>query len=104
MERSIFYGKRIIHQMELCYYIIVTDISQKYCDLESYGVKIEKTVYSKGGGKSIQSSQINNIFYKQKDIEKFMDLIINNEVTPISLKDVVEDYIVDCLDKHAAAV
>lgn len=97
MERSILYKSQTVEDMELDYYIIADDISKKHCNLESYGVRIIKTVCSEGGGKSIDSSQINNIFYRRSDIESFMELIVRNEVTPITLRDVVEDYIADSI-------
>lgn len=97
MERNILYKKQIIEDMELDYYIIADDISKEYCNLETYGVRIIKTVCSEGGGKSIESNQINNIFYRKCDIESFMELIVRNSVTPMSLKDVVEDYIAESM-------
>lgn len=96
MERNILYKSQMIEDMQIDYHIIAQNISEEHCDLESYGVKIIKTVYGDGGGKSIESSQINNIFYRKRDIEKFMELIVRNSVTPITLRDVVEDYISDC--------
>ncbi len=95
MERNILYKTQMVEDMKIDYHIIIEDISEKHCNLESYGVRIVKTVYSDGGGKSIESTQINNIFYRKCDIESFMELIVRNSVTPITLKDVVEDYIAD---------
>ena len=95
MERSIFYNSQNINDMYLDYYIIADDISASYCSLETYGVRIVKTVYLEGGGKTVESKQINNIFYKSADIERFMDIIVKNEVTPVTLPDVIDDYIAE---------
>ena len=50
----------------LDYYIIPESISADYCDLKCYGIKIEKTTVYAGGGKIVESKQINNIFYRYK--------------------------------------
>lgn len=95
MKKSILYGAVDFMDMELKYYIISEDISEEFCDLESYGVKITKTQCSEGGGKIKESKEINNVFYRRADVEKFMKLLMDNYVTPVALMEVVEDYIVD---------
>ncbi len=102
MEQEIFCGQTILndmHETELAYYIIPENISVDYCDLMCYGVKIKKTTYFEGGGKTVETKQINNVFYRRKDAEEFIDLIMRNSVTPTTLRDVVEDYIVESLDR-----
>ena len=44
--------------------------------------------------RSIDIKQIDNVFYRRKDADTFMNRIMENSVTPVELRDVVEDYIV----------
>ncbi|MDD6484844.1 MAG: DUF6514 family protein [Clostridiales bacterium] len=103
MERSIFCGEEYLNDAELRYYIVVQSISERYSDLESYGVRVEKINVYEGGGKSVETKQINNIFYKKSDIEEFVRIIKQGKVTPTSLYDVVEDYIIETLEKAKMA-
>lgn len=93
MERSILYKTQTTRNMELEYYIIINDTYGG--GGEGYGVRVIKTEYGVKSEKCIESSQVNNIFYKRFDIEEFMETLVRNEVTPMSLKDIAEDYIVD---------
>lgn len=95
MDEEKFYGKTRLENAEIEYYLISNRIGGEYCDLMSYGIKIIKTVNFFGGGKTVETKQINNIFYNIDDAERFLKLIKRNKVTPVSLPDVVEDYITD---------
>ena len=50
-------------------------ISADYCDLKCYGIKIEKTTVYAGGGKIVESKQINNIFTDTKTQRNFLILL-----------------------------
>ena len=98
MENEIFYGRAELGHgsgAELEYYLIPESISSEYCDLMCYGIKVKKTTYFEGGGKTVESKQINNVFYRKDDAERFLDIIMRGTVTPATLKDVVEDYITE---------
>ena len=56
------------------------------------------TVYA-GGGKIVESKQINNIFYRYKDATEFSDTIIKKRVEPQGLRDIVENYIIESIDR-----
>lgn len=102
MEDEVFYGRCELNgknPAELEYYLIPENISQMYCDLKSYGVKVKKTIYSEGGGKTVETKQINNVFYRKNEAEEFIRLILRNSVTPVALRDVVDDYIIESIDK-----
>ncbi len=104
MNDEIYYG-RISAVMPcettLDYYLIREKIGEDYCDLIRYGVRVVKTVIESGGGKTVESKQINNIFYSEDDADNFLRLIMRNRVTPVSLMDVVEDYIIDTVRQTA---
>lgn len=83
----------------LDYYIIPENISAEYCDLKCYGVKIQKTVAYDGGGKIVESSQINNIFYRYVDVTEFLAVITEKETEPSKLRGEVENYIIESIDR-----
>lgn len=83
----------------LDYYIIPENISADYCDLKCYGVKIQKTIIYAGGGKIVESKQINNIFYRYNDVVEFLNTITKKHVEPNKLRDMVENYIIESIDR-----
>ena len=100
MENQILYWKTEMRKnIILEYYMITEEISAYYSTLKSYGVKISKIKITDCGGKVIESKQINNIFYRKEDAEVFLDIIMRNTVTPISLMDVTEDYIAESVER-----
>lgn len=104
MNDEIYYGRVSIGktgETALDYYLIRESIGENYCDLVRYGVKVVKTVLECGGGKTVELKQINNIFYRERDADDFLRLIMRNRVTPVSLMDVVEDYIIDTIRETA---
>lgn len=95
--------KRIEKEERACisldYYIITENISAEYCDLKCYGIKIQKTMLYDGGGKIVESSQINNVFYRYADIVEFLSVITKNETEPADLRSTVEKYIIESIDR-----
>ena len=83
----------------LNYYIIPENISADYCDLKCYGIKIEKTIIYEGGGKTVESRQINNVFYRYSDVEEFLKSIVKKRVEPCDLRETVEKHIVESIDR-----
>lgn len=81
------------------YYIIPENISADYCDLKYYGIRIEKTEIYSGGGKMIESNQINNVFYRYDDIKEFLKTIAKRRTEPAELLGAVEKYIAESIDR-----
>ena len=98
MERSILYNTKKQAQTELTYYIIADQVSQAYCKLEFYGAKIVKTTHAPGG-KTVESCQINNIFYHRQEIEKFMKTLVAAAVEPADLRSAIDAYIAEHMRK-----
>lgn len=102
MEDEIFY-KRINTDESMLnfldYYIIPENISADYCDLKCYGIKIQKTTMYEGGGKTVESRQINNVFYRYADVEKFLESVTKKGIEPVELRETVEKYIIESIDK-----
>lgn len=95
LYKSITAGDNIF----LDYFIIPESISADYCDLKCYGIKIQKTTIYEGGGKIVESNQINNVFYRSKDANDFLDHIVTKKVLPFNLRTEVENYIVESIDR-----
>ena len=51
-----------------------------------------------GGGKIVESKQINNIFTDTKT-QMFSDTIIKKRIEPQGLRDIVENYIIESIDR-----
>lgn len=83
----------------LDYYIIPENISADYCDLKCYGIKIKKTSVYEGRGKTVDIKQINNVFYRLSDTEEFMAYIAEKRTEPCTLREAVEKYIVESIDR-----
>ena len=102
MDTEILY-ERIVSDKEIDeytdYYIITESISAKYCDLKCYGVRIVKTTIYDGGGKTIESQQMNNVFYRYGDVNEFISRAVQKKVEPKDLRGFTEKYILEGLDR-----
>ena len=69
-------------------YYKITDEEQKIKQNKLiYGIQVIKTEYREKIG--VEQSKIEHITNNEKQIDKMLDVIKQNEVTPISLEDVV---------------
>ncbi len=97
MRNEIFCGSASIvknGKILLEYYIVPQYIHEDYCNIRQYGIKVKKTLVKDGGARITETKEISNVFYDEKSARKFAELIMKNKVTPVTLTDVVEDYIV----------
>lgn len=105
MNDEVYYGRKRPETEDdilLDYYMIRESVCDDYCNLIRYGVKVIKTVGYGGGGKTVELKQINNIFYREEEADSFLKLIMRNTVTPMTLMDVVEDYIAASIEEETA--
>ncbi|MBQ8301744.1 MAG: hypothetical protein IJX57_07280, partial [Clostridia bacterium] len=100
MENEILYQSvKTGNAVFIDYYIIPENISADYCDLKYYGIRIEKTAIYPGGGKIVESNQINNVFYRYDDIKEFLNVIAKQRTEPVELLGSVEKYIAESIDR-----
>ena len=85
--------------IRLTYYLLTGAVSQEYCDLEVYGVEIDKE-HILGG---MEKKQIKNLFFKRSEAIDFLKKIARNKVTPMELKYVIKEYIADRIDSIVAS-
>jgi len=81
---------RYIQNFRCKYYM--TKTTRKYIDdsdtVSSFGVKIDKFSSS---GKLISSASVNNVGINESDVRLFIKTLNDGLVTPITLKDIVND-------------
>lgn len=102
METEILYTRIKAEQnpeVVLDYCIIPENISVDYCDLKCYGIKIQKTIIYDGGGKIVESKQINNVFYRYNDVVEFVENIVKRQIEPNNLRETVENYVIESIDR-----
>lgn len=94
MKQTTLYTRISMSEMPeivLEYYLITESVSPAS---KSYGVKIRKLHNCSESGQLSETQQINGIFSEKHDAESFLKYIAKHEVTPISFRDVTEDYII----------
>ena len=79
--REIFIGERCVENRRYGYYLLAESGEH---DWEHYGVKID------GGG---DGAVLRGITVSQRDIQALGALLVNGSVTPVTLRDVVEDWL-----------
>lgn len=79
--------EEIFYPIKLEYY----KIENKDKNVEAkYGIEIIKTEYREDTVK-IESNKLENLTRNSNEADKILKLLKNNEVTPVSLNDVIED-------------
>ena len=91
-------GESLVYDMTLEYYLNEEYLCEQFSDLKRYGITIVKTSEYPDKKKTEECKTINDIFYKKDDACKFLDILIKNTVTPLSFRDVVEEYIISRLN------
>lgn len=97
MERSIkIYGNTEIdnkgeeipyNPIKLEYYKTYSDKNQK-----PYGIGVIKT-WNNEVETDIEKREFNHIFSKENEADNMLELLLKNKVTPITLKDILEDFV-----------
>lgn len=70
----------------------------KICDNKNenseklYGIGVIKT-YCDEIETNIEKREFNNIFSKENDADNMLNLLMKNKVTPITLRDILEDFV-----------
>lgn len=78
---------KIYHPMKLEYYKIRQDKENKN---ETYGIEIVKKIY-KNKDIQIEQEKVLGITTIEEKIEAILELLKKHQVTPVILKDVIED-------------
>lgn len=62
-----------------------------------YGVTVKKTTVLSDGNIKTESASAENISYNKSEVLKLIDILKNGTVTPMTLKEIVEEFVVDRL-------
>jgi len=74
----------------LNYYITTGTVQGETANFSSYGIEVVKSAVANGVAYG-ETEAIYDITTSEKEIRNIAEIIVKNAVTPISLKDVVED-------------
>lgn len=78
--------------MELEYYKIINNEYTVKEDECSYGIEVIKNEYIQGE-KQVEVCNVNHITNDENLVNKFIDVMQKNKVTPCTLEDTLKDYI-----------
>lgn len=98
---KIFYGSTFInkealkeaeidYQIKLEYYKIINEDDLKNLEKMKYGIDVVKTEYITNTTK-IEEKEIKNFSNDENLVDRILEIFKNNEVTPISVHDVLSD-------------
>lgn len=65
--------------------------NEKTNEKESYGIEVVKTEYI-DGKPNVETETIENITDNERTVNQFLDCLKHGYVTPISAKEIVDDY------------
>ncbi len=86
-----FYGESLIHKDELIQHGIFGEIKIKYYKIsrknecKKYGIEITKN-------NTEESEIVTNITNNEETINMILEKLIKNRVTPVALKEVIDDF------------
>lgn len=86
-------GDLIDYNLTLEYYMVTEPLCKEYSDMLRYGVKIKMISEFPDNTSNEESKEIKDIFYRKKDAEDFLEVLLKNKVTPTHFREVVENYI-----------
>lgn len=91
-------GEDIDYDMIVEYYLTEQRLFCNRADLVRYGVAIRKLSLFDDGSCERLSRSMNCIFYKREEAERFIEKLIGGKVTPLTLREITEEYISGQLD------
>lgn len=90
MKEETLEEARISYPIKLEYYKITNEEEIVEQNKARFGINIIKTEYKKDGIK-IENEKVEHVSNKESKIDEILNILKRNEVTPIALKDVVND-------------
>ena len=83
-------GERGYNPIQLEYYKIYN--SEKQGERKPYGIGVIKRC-SNEIELDVEKREFNHIFSKENDADDMLELLLKNKVTPTSLRDILEDFV-----------
>ena len=91
MEQEALNEVGISHPIKLEYYKIINEDEMIKQEKAKFGINVVKTEYIENNIK-VEDKKIQYISNDEKRIEEFLNLLKENEVTPIAVEDVLNDF------------
>ena len=91
MQREKLKEEGINHPIKLEYYKIINEDEIVKAQNAKFGIKVVKTEYIRNRTK-IEDKNIQYLSSDEKKIEKILNLFKQNEVTPVIVEDVLNDF------------
>lgn len=82
---------RIYHPIKLEYYKIINEDEMIKQERAKFGIHVVKTEYKKEDIK-VENKKIQYLSNDEKKIEEILNILKENEVTPITVEDVLSDF------------
>lgn len=76
--------------IKLEYYKTYSNKGEKYN--KPYGIGVTKTIKNEIES-NVEKREFSNIFSKENEADNMLELLLKNKVTPIELKDILEDFV-----------
>lgn len=92
-------AEEITYPIKLEYYKIVNDSIRNNQYNIKYGIDIVKTEYKKDNT-NVEEEKLKYITNDERQVDDILEMLKQNEVTPIGVKDVISDYLNEVLFKY----
>ena len=77
---------------DLEYYVLKNDYEYEGTQIPGYGIEVHKKFFENGVEIS-ETSRVENIYMSQRRIGEIIGALLENRVTPVTLRDVIYDLI-----------
>lgn len=91
IEKEILNEAGIYHPVKLDYYKIINEDEMIQQEKAKFGIHVVKTEYKKDEVK-VENKKIRYVSNDEKTIEKILNILKENVVTPIAVEDVLNDF------------
>lgn len=91
MYQKTLIGSSRMTSSELFFVYFIIEKTEKLWEEGGYGIQISAYDAEK---KRIEAEQVHSVFVQREEAESFCYILILNQVTPVTLRDIIEDYIV----------
>lgn len=91
MKKEALKEAGIYHPIKLEYYKLINEDEITKKEKPKFGINVVKTEYQKENIK-VEHKKIQYLSDDEKTIEEFLSLLKENEVTPITVEDVLKDF------------
>lgn len=93
MSEELCYEFKTNRKTTIRQYLLSGKLHEKYTDLNTYGIRIEKIIAEYGCIRSRTTTEMHGIFCRRNDADNFMEYIKNCRTAPENLSDDMDRFI-----------